>query len=373
MRFLSAAATGVLALAATPAFAVNGTLLTAYGTKAQGMGGASIALPQDAIAAANNPAGMSEVGDRVDVDVQCLQVTSKATFLGNDQEGDIFACLPEAGYNRQITPKLTLGISTFSSGAGFDYDENIFPVPRNDSTGTFFASVAVLPTATYKVTDRLAVGVSLAGGVQAVRISNFADVPNRGRRFAFGFGFSGGVLWKPTDYLSLGATYSSKIRFSKLKGYADDVLAPSNGQVDVPERYGVGAALFPTPKLKIAADLEHINWSDTQFGSLFGFRDQDVYRLGASYDVSPKWTVRGGTSLARNHIASDVVIPNILFVDINSKAVSLGATRKFGDGNEINFGVEKDFGSKLNGTGPSAGASLDTTMYIFSLGWGRRF
>ena len=47
-----------------PALATNGTMPHGYGIKAQGMGGASIALPQDALAAANNPAGMAFVGNR---------------------------------------------------------------------------------------------------------------------------------------------------------------------------------------------------------------------------------------------------------------------------------------------------------------------
>src|SRR4029078_12565197 len=48
------------------ALATAGYLPIGYGLKAQGMGGVGIALPQDAITAAVNPAGMAWIGNRLD-------------------------------------------------------------------------------------------------------------------------------------------------------------------------------------------------------------------------------------------------------------------------------------------------------------------
>jgi long-chain fatty acid transport protein len=45
----------------------NGYLMDGYGVKSQGVVGVGIALPQDALAAATNPAGMAVVGNRSDV------------------------------------------------------------------------------------------------------------------------------------------------------------------------------------------------------------------------------------------------------------------------------------------------------------------
>jgi long-chain fatty acid transport protein len=53
--------TGAMLLIADPALAVNGAQLGGYGIKNAAMGGASIALPLDAVAAANNPAGTAFV------------------------------------------------------------------------------------------------------------------------------------------------------------------------------------------------------------------------------------------------------------------------------------------------------------------------
>ncbi|MDX9838199.1 MAG: aromatic hydrocarbon degradation protein, partial [Azoarcus sp.] len=68
-----------LAASATP-----GTFPHGYGVKAEGMGGVSIALPQDAVAGANNPAGMVLVGDRFDAGAAILKVDNGASFAGTD-------------------------------------------------------------------------------------------------------------------------------------------------------------------------------------------------------------------------------------------------------------------------------------------------
>ncbi|MGB9495575.1 MAG: long-chain fatty acid transporter, partial [Azonexus sp.] len=49
------------------ALATSGYFATGYGVKSAGMGGVGIALPQDGLAAATNPAGTAFVGDRVDL------------------------------------------------------------------------------------------------------------------------------------------------------------------------------------------------------------------------------------------------------------------------------------------------------------------
>jgi long-chain fatty acid transport protein len=46
-------------LLATPVLATDGYFSTGFGNIQQGQGGAGIALPQDSLAAATNPAGMA--------------------------------------------------------------------------------------------------------------------------------------------------------------------------------------------------------------------------------------------------------------------------------------------------------------------------
>src|SRR4051812_33650917 len=55
------------------AVAVDGIALSGSNVLSAGMGGTSIAFPQDSTAAADNPAGMGLVGSRTDFGVQLLE------------------------------------------------------------------------------------------------------------------------------------------------------------------------------------------------------------------------------------------------------------------------------------------------------------
>ena len=57
----------LLLLASNPVMATDGYFSHGYGIKAQGIGGVGMALPQDGLAAATNPAGTAFLKDRVDI------------------------------------------------------------------------------------------------------------------------------------------------------------------------------------------------------------------------------------------------------------------------------------------------------------------
>jgi len=73
-----------LNLATSSAWANNGSYLTGTGPYASGMGGVDIALPQDASVAADNPAGMAELGTRLDLYGVLITTETDASF-GNPQ------------------------------------------------------------------------------------------------------------------------------------------------------------------------------------------------------------------------------------------------------------------------------------------------
>ena len=70
-------------LAAAPAHATNGYFEHGYGIKSQGIGGGGVALPQDGLAAAANPAGSAFVGNRVDVGLSWFMPKRSADIVGN--------------------------------------------------------------------------------------------------------------------------------------------------------------------------------------------------------------------------------------------------------------------------------------------------
>jgi hypothetical protein len=65
------------------AFATDGYFLTGYGTKQQGQGGAGVAKPGDSLAGATNPAGLTLVGNRLDIGLALFRPNRSTTIIGN--------------------------------------------------------------------------------------------------------------------------------------------------------------------------------------------------------------------------------------------------------------------------------------------------
>ena len=82
------------------ALAVNGAQPGGNGIKNASMGGASIALPLDAVAAANNPAGIAFVPSSFALGVQVFKGDSSAEYVlpGNHLENRQTQPAPEGGF-----------------------------------------------------------------------------------------------------------------------------------------------------------------------------------------------------------------------------------------------------------------------------------
>jgi long-chain fatty acid transport protein len=113
------------------AHATNGYFRIGVGDKAESMGGVGIALPQDAMAAATNPAGMAMAGDHTDFGLTWFKPNRTAEIAGNvlgagapppsmdgtyDGNGKSNFFIPDFGYNKMISSKTAVGISVFGAG-----------------------------------------------------------------------------------------------------------------------------------------------------------------------------------------------------------------------------------------------------------------
>ncbi|HTT12189.1 MAG TPA: outer membrane protein transport protein [Burkholderiaceae bacterium] len=380
------AAVAVCAVAAAPgvALAINGAQPGGIGVKNAAMGGASIALPLDAVAAANNPAGMAFVRTSAAVDAQMFRGNSSSDYVlpGNHLENRQTAVAPEAGYNQQLSPAWTAGFSLASAGVGSDYKQPALPVPGAGNAKTSLRVAELVPTVAWKPRADLALGVGLniayerfeADGVvvPAPVPGGLAPVPTHGKQAATGAGLRAGFLWKPTSELSFGGTAKSRTRMSKLDGYDQDLLSYSEGRIDLPPQYGFGVAWMPTQRLTIAADWLRILWGDIkvmQDPNGFHWRNQPVYRAGVAWEFDPSWTLRAGLSRNRGQIESDRTVQNLLVPSIHEKAYTAGIGFRAGRRSEISLGYELNPRTTLVGTGPSTGTSLTSQVQMFMLGY----
>lgn len=403
----------LLALAVSPgvALATDGYFQHAYGVKAQGLGGAGIAFPQDALAAATNPAGTVLVDDRVDAGLTWFapkrgaEITAPSPVAGRyDGNGKTNFFLPEFGYTHALSDRLGVGIAVYGNGGmNTVYDRGI-PLFGSGKAGVDLEQLFVSPSIAWQVNDRHAIGAAVNFAYQrfeARGLQNFdpafttspGHVTNRGKDSATGWGLRLGWTGQVTPTLSLGATWSSRIRTGRFERY--EGLFAGHGGFDIPENYGVGLAYKATPALTIAADAERIRYGSVRSiglplanlpnglgasnGPGFGWRDITAFKIGADYAWSDHLRLRAGYNHSGQPIPSDQTLFNILAPGVVQDHVSAGATWTLADGGELSVAYTQALKETVPGRGsipPGFGggeANLHLEEYILGFAYGRKF
>jgi long-chain fatty acid transport protein len=412
---LRLAVTAALA-APVAAFATTGYFQHGYGIKAKGMGGVGIALPQDSLAAATNPAGMAFVGNRLDLGLDWFRPQRESEITGNaggpavngtyDANGEENFFIPEFGFNRMLRPDLALGVSVFGNGGMNTTYTRPIPLFGTSNTEMDYAQLFISPTIAWKLNEQHSIGAALniayhrfkAQGLENFTApvgtprnfsSNPNDVTNRGYDSSWGWSVRLGWTGKLSEMVTLGATYQTKTRmgeFDKYKG-----LFAEQGDLDAPENYGVGIALKPVPQLTLAADIQRINYGDvksigtpvdclfagqcqlgTSNGAGFGWQNTTVYKLGVSYEWSKQLTLRAGFVTLDQPIPSNQTLFNMIAPGVVENHLTLGATWNIDRDKELSVSYMHAFEKKVNGSGsiPAAfgGGEANLKMYQDALG-----
>lgn len=382
--------------------ATNGYFSHGYGIKSLGMAGAGIALPQDGMAGANNPAGIAFVGNRADFGVLWFQPKRDAKVSGNgfgldgrfDGNGKRNFYIPEIGYVRQIDQDWAASLAIYGHGGmNTDYRGNPWAsLGATGSAGVSLEQLFISPALAYKFAADQSVGVALnfahqrfkAKGIQpfAANSATPSDFSNRGVDSANGWGVRLGYTGALSSSLTLGLSYASKTRMEKFDKYRG--LFAGQGSFDIPASYGVGLAWQASPALTVAADVQHIEYSKIKpvgnpllprpFGSSngpgFGWRDVTVFKFGVSYAYSERLNLRAGYSHASQPIPSSQVMLNILAPGVIEEHLSAGATWAIGKQGELTIAYTHALRASVSGELPAqfGGGNARLTMYQNSLG-----
>ena len=417
-RLLPTSAMAILAAFHLPAQATNGYFAHGYGIQAEGIAGVGIALPQDALAAATNPAGTGFVGSRLDIGLNYFEPSRRARIEGNNLgpfgsldgeysgNGKRRFFIPEVGYTRVISPTTSLGVAVYGNGGmNTRYDQNPFgALGAQGRAGVNLEQLFISPSVSWRAAPDHVFGIALNLAWQRFSAEGLGpftnasassgDVSNRGTDTSSGIGVRLGWIGQVAPGLQLGATWSSKIsgRFDKYKG-----LFAGNGSFDIPASHGVGLSWQAARDWTLGLDYQVIEYSGVDSianplsrlfegqalgsaqGPGFGWKDVRVLKLGAIHRLNADWTLRAGYSHASQPVPGSQAFLNILAPGVVQDHATVGFTRKIDQHSQWSGFYGHAFAKTVNGTGsiPASfgGGEADVRLKenILGLAYGRSF
>lgn len=398
-------------LAAGSVHATNGYFPHGFGVKAMGMGGASVAMTDNAFAGTNNPAIAAWAGNRIEGGLtffspkRSMSRTGGGPLDASVESGQNLFYVPEFGYNRALSDKMGVGVTVYGNGGmnteypggqincGFGAANVLCGA---GGLGVDLMQLIVAPTLAYKLNDMHSVGVSPllvfqqfeAHGLQGFTplSSDASKLTSGSYSHSTGFGVRLGYLGKLNDQFSVGASYSPKINMSEFDEYAG--LFAGGGGFDIPENYTLGMSFQATPAVTVALDYSRINYSGVPSianpstpvlaplgsanGPGFGWRDINVWKLGVQWQASSQWTLRAGLNVGDNPIQSRDVTFNILAPGVMTKHVTLGGTYAMSPTTEVSFSYMYAPENSVSG-GSFFGPSITETIKMSQQSLGIQF
>lgn len=361
----------LLALAVAPfntALATQGTMPHGYGVKSEGMGGVVLALPQDSLVLASNPAGIARLENRLDIGAAFLKVDNGTEFAGTTFDGSKnknLYVIPQFGVNYNLDETSSIGFAVVGNGVGTAYGRGTNIGGLTKPKSEFQQMVATLGYAK-NINPRHSFGIGLLLIRQELEVRGASSIGlPEGKDDAYGYGLRLGYLGNLTDELTIGISYATRGYMSKLKHFKK--LLPEGGELDLPSTYGIGLA-YKTGPWTVAADVQRVLWSDVNaFGNPgvsraagapgdsngpgFGWRNQTIYKVGLAYEINSQLTVRTGYNDANQLLDNRDGFLGTIAPAANHRHVTVGGTYTFENNNAISIAYARSFKDKVDGKG----------------------
>ena len=380
----------VLALAslavASPAHATNGMRMIGFGPIQDSMGGVGVGATLDACSLLSNPAGIADLGQRLDAGGAFFKPTVKysatgiaAPFVNNSgQSLDSNrggSPIPALAYVRPITEQLSAGIGVFGvAGMGVDYATNLYSGP----TYTSYLQARFTPGFAYKVNDLLSVGATANVMVAQMKydVGSGAGQALHDTATSLGIGGTFGVKFTPVKMVTLGAAYETKSSFqdfsftvpSRQNPFDPSQTIPGGVDklhFDQPQSFSFGASVRPIERLLLAADAQWINWAQTMGQALpaystdpnatgaipfnMNWHNQWVFKFGTQVTAAPGLTVRAGYNYGKMPLDPNRAFENLAFPAITEHHITGGLGYELNDRFALNVSALYALNAKLQG------------------------
>jgi len=322
----------------------GGFQLNEHSARALAMGGAFTAIADDPSAIYFNGAGLTQLtgwnfmlGTTLIAPVFTFRGVAPQVTEYDATKQSFFPTHFYATY--RLNPDWGFGIGfTSPFGLGSEWDPSW--AGRYLAVNTQVKVFTISPEAAYNLLDNLTVSAGLTYSFASVKITKQSTQrPFPGDAFTSmdgkdnsEFGFNLGALYKPSDKLSFGASFHSKILY-KFKGTVSTQGASQiaselpNGDVSAnlttPLNFTVGASYKILPELLLSADFQYIGWSSYDTLTLnFSspkesianprlYDNSYIARLGAEYSFCKDISLRAGIYFDKSPVKAEFVNPSL--------------------------------------------------------------
>lgn len=336
------------------------------GARATGMGGAFVSVSDDPSALYNNPAGLGLLeGTSFMKGTTLINSTAYYDVDGADKEKSVTP--PQLISNVFITHNFNdsvgIGLGYYCPyGLGQTWSGNS-PLMANSVRSEISLS-NLQGNLSYRVADNVLIGAGLAQGFAKMHTKSFADLFSPGgiysdnaavktRGEAQSVNGNLGVLWMPADNWTIGGTWRSEtnVSFEGEADFSSNNFATFDEDLTVdftfPQTICVGASYSGFDRWLLSGQVDWVDWSRVDtitqeldnpvvFMTMAGpapvneieierdWNDRYILRLGAEYEVNPKFKLRGGYMWDPSPVPEDTLDP--LMFDVSSNRYSVGTS-----------------------------------------------
>ena len=376
-----------------------------------GIGDQGVAYPQSSATARYNPAGIIDVGNRLDnafgVGYQngytAVEGSTNPSF--NQRRSNSQAkWFPLAlfGISRKLNDHISASLSADGTRTFKTSSKPGFAAFGTTSYGAEVNIPILLPTIAWKVNEQHSLGLSVpfvvgrlkVNGAQNIQADSVApeNVTNRGYSYACGWGLRFGWLWHVTPHLNFGFSYSTALinasHWHKYKGLtAEHALLQTSPLLRMGFSYRLNQRShfsfeyfreFNKSLRTLANAIDSPAPFGSKFGPAYGWKDVAYYRFGFDYRLTKSLVVRAGDEIiAPGYINSANANGNtapVLFVSQN--IATCGATWEV-KGWELDCFYQHCFSRKVKGQPAAAFAGgfvvIRHSVDAFMLGVGKKF
>lgn len=393
----------LLVVCAVGPILAGGFQLNEHGSRAMAMGGAWAARAYDGSAIFFNPAGLAfQQGTHLLLGTTLI--TPAVTFYGPtvsgfpsgqkwELESQLFT--PINFYaTTALSDDIVVGLGVYNPyGLGTEWPDKWAgsTITQKVDLQTFYIS----PTISYRISDVLSVGVGFNFVTGSAEIHRYVDNFDPAGQVSIeatgmGYSFNVGVMYKPTDRMSLGASYRSS---AKITPTGTATFTPSRSvypagdvetAMELPSTGFLGVAYRLLDDLEVEVDYQYVGWSSynelaftfkkdgSRVVSPKDYEDTFILRAGAEYTMGAL-QLRAGYLFDNNPVPDSKVEPLLPDADRNGLNLGFGYALTEALTIDISYLYLKFDERKASGTDIGFDGVYQADAHLFGINFGYAF